>query len=154
MTQISMRTDHRRIAFFPGSFNPFTIGHKDIVDRALAVFDKVVIGLGRNAGKPRENTQELLENIRRVFAGDLNVEITAFDGLAVDAARECGACAIVKGVRSVTDFEYEHRMAEINRRLSGIETVVMFADPALSAVSSSIVRELAGHGVDVSQFLP
>ncbi len=155
MTQISQKNNpSRHTAFFSGSFNPFTVGHKDVVDRALAIFDRVVIGIGHNASKPLDTAGQSLAEIERIYEANDRVEPMIFDGLAVDAAKEVGACAIIKGVRSVADFEYERQMAEVNRRLSGIETVVMFADPALSSVSSSIVRELAGYGVDVSGFLP
>lgn len=155
MTQISQKNNPpRRTAFFSGSFNPFTLGHKDIVDRALAIFDRVVIGIGHNAAKPLGPAEESCAVINRIYEADDRVEALIFDRLAVEAANSVGACAIIKGVRTVADFEYERQMAEVNRRLSGIETVVMFADPALSAVSSSIVRELAGYGVDVSEFLP
>ncbi len=144
-----------RIAFFPGSFNPFTKGHASIVDRALRLFDSVVIGIGCNTAKGAESdTGTRAEAIRQLYADEPRVRVTTFSGLAVDAARNAGACCAVKGIRSVKDFEYERDMADINRQLSGLETVILYSLPELSAVSSSVVRELQAFGADVSAFLP
>ncbi len=153
MTQKS----HERIALFPGSFNPFTRGHMSVVERALPLFDRIVIGIGCNADKPGSvaGAAERAEAIAKLFAGEPRVEVTTYSDLTVQACRRVGALFILRGVRSVADFEYERNMADINRRISGgIETVMLFSLPEDAAVSSSIVRELEAFGVDTSAFLP
>lgn len=142
------------MGLFAGSFNPFTIGHKSIVERTLAICDRVVVGVGYNPAKPADDAEERVETIRRIFAGEPRVEAELYSGLTVDFARKCGADFMVRGVRGVNDFEYERNLAEVNLRISGIETLLMPALPELSFVSSSMVRELAANGYDVSGFLP
>lgn len=145
----------QRVALFPGSFAPFTIGHKAIVDRALSLFDKLVIAIGINRNKNIDLLQDgRLENIKRLYADEAKVDVVYYDCLTVDLAEQYGARYIVRGVRSVADFEYERNIADINRRLSGIETVLLFAEPDMEHVSSSLVRELESFGKDVSAFLP
>lgn len=145
----------KRIALFAGSFDPFTIGHKSIVDRALPLFDEIVIGIGVNSGKSGHDTAgDRCRNIEAVYAAEPRVRVVAFDGLTVDAARREGAQFLLRGVRSVADFEYERQLADINRNISGIESVLIYALPELASVSSSMVRELAAYGVDVSEYLP
>lgn len=134
------------IAFFAGSFNPFTPGHRDIALRALALFDKLIIGIGYNINKPYADLAVRIEHIKKEFEGNTDVSVIAYNGLTTDAAREAGACALVRGVRSMSDFEYEMTMADVNRRLSGIETVLLPARPELACMSSSIVRELEKYG--------
>ncbi|MBR1518632.1 MAG: pantetheine-phosphate adenylyltransferase [Prevotella sp.] len=142
-------------AFFAGSFDPFTIGHASVVERALKVFDRVVIGIGNNAGKHySRTTEERKTNIESIYSGDKRVEVMVYDGLTVDAVRACGADVIVKGTRSVADFESERTQADINRELTGVETVLFIAEPGLASVSSTMVRELEHNGVDVGRFLP
>lgn len=143
-----------RTGLFAGSFNPFTIGHKSIVERTLAICDRVVVAVGYNPAKPAEDAEKRVEAIRRIFAGEPRVEAELYSGLTVDFARKCGAHFMVRGVRGVNDFEYERNLAEVNLRISGIETLLMPALPELSFVSSSMVRELAANGYDVSRFLP
>ena len=144
-----------RIAFFPGSFNPFTKGHASIVDRALRLFDSVVIGIGCNTAKGAESdTGTRAEAIRQLYADEPRVRVTTFSGLAVDAARNAGACCAVKGIRSVKDFEYERDLADINRSISGLDTIILPAEPHLAMISSSMVRELQRYGKDISQYLP
>lgn len=145
-----------RTALFPGSFRPFTKGHASIVERGLALFDRVVIAVGVNLAKDPEGVHAA-ENVGRIstlYAGEPRVEVVSYSGLTVDAAREAGAQFLLRGVRSVKDFEYERDMADINRKLSGLETVLLYSLPELSAVSSSVVRELEAFGADVSDFLP
>lgn len=145
-----------RIAIFPGSFNPFTIGHKSVVDRALPLFDRIIIAIGYNEAKEAD-TASLPERIRAIaslYADEPAVEVFSYEGLTVDFAREMGARWILRGVRSVKDFEYESTLADVNRRISGIETVLLFTLPEHSAISSSMVRELAHFGVDTTPFLP
>ena len=139
---------------FVGSFNPFTIGHESIVRRSLALFDKLVIGVGVNTAKEDNEGESRVGQIARLYANEPRVEVRSYTDLTVDFARREGAQFIVKGVRSVKDFEYEREQADINRRLSGLETVLLFAEPGMEAVSSSLVRELQRFGRDVSEFLP
>lgn len=144
-----------RTALFAGSFDPFTIGHASVVERALPLFDRIVIAIGVNAGKTAaEETQARVDAIRRIYIDEPRVEVTAYSGLTVDTARSVGATALLRGVRSVKDFEYERDMADINRQLSGLETVLIYSLPEHSAISSSIVRELQAYGKDVSAYLP
>ncbi len=144
-----------RTTFFAGSFDPFTLGHKDIADRALAMFDRLVIGIGYNEHKAgRRSLPERIAAIERIYEGDSRVSVVPYTGLTATAAADAGACCLIRGVRDTRDFEYEKAIAEVNRRLFGIETVLLFADPSLSFVSSSMVAELEHHGYDVSQFLP
>lgn len=152
-----------KTVLFPGSFNPFTRGHADIVERALRLFDRVVVAVGYNAQKAEaaglaagvlpDDVAQRVDAIARVYAGDERVEVVSYNGLTIDAAREQNACAILRSVRSMKDYEYELQMADVNRQLSGIETVVLFARPELSSLSSSVVRELQQFGCDVSKFL-
>ena len=142
-------------AIFPGSFDPFTLGHHSIVMRTLAFMDEVIIGIGFNESKKGLLTLEKrIEGIRKVYADEPRVKVLAYSGLTVDFAREHKAEVIVRGIRSVKDFEYEEGIADINRKLSGIETVFLFTEPEYSAISSSVVRELLHYGKDVSMFLP
>ena len=143
------------IGIFTGSFDPFTIGHEDIVRRALPLFDKIVIGIGVNERKKAMFTpEERKTKISRLFAAEPKVEVKTYNDLTIDFARRENAAYIIKGVRSVKDFEYERDQADINRQLSGIETLLLYADPCYSAVSSSMVRELIHFGQDVSRYLP
>ncbi len=143
-----------RTALFAGSFNPFTVGHLSVVERALPLFDRIVIAVGINADKPADNLDSRLDAIRVAVAQYPQVEVMSYHGLTVDLATEIGAVALLRGVRDVADFEYERNMADINRRLTGVETVLMFTLPEHAAVSSSVVRELERYGRDVTQFLP
>lgn len=144
-----------RTALFPGTFNPFTVGHKSVVDRGLALFDRIIIAVGINAAKSdNSDIEERLEAIRRVYAANDRVSVISYSGLTVDACREYGADFILRGVRSVRDFEYERDLADGNRNISGIETVLLYAEPELSWISSSIVRDLARHGSDISKLIP
>ena len=145
-----------RTGIFVGSFNPFTIGHDSIVRRALPLFDRLVIGVvGDNVNKPQmPPAEERIKAIADLYAGENRIEVKVFNGLAMDFAKSEGAQFIVKGVRSVSDFEYEHWQADFNRRLGGIETILLYTEPELASMSSSAVRELSHFGVDVSSFLP
>lgn len=140
---------------FPGSFDPFTIGHADIVKRGLDLFDKIVIAVGVNASKHHHFTaEERVQAIRKLYDGDLRIEVTNYDDLTVDLAQRVGAKFILRGIRSVKDFEYERDIASINKRLADVETVFLFSDPAHADISSGVVRELMAFGKDVSAFLP
>ena len=141
-----------------GSFNPFTIGHDDIVRRALPLFDRLVIGVvGDHVGKPGlAPADERVAAIVRLYRDQQAIEVKPYYGLAVDFARAEGAQFIVKGVRSVRDFEYEREQADINRQITDgqVDTLLIMADPQLSSVSSSMVRELQHFGADVSRYVP
>lgn len=146
-----------RIALFPGSFNPFTVGHQSVVDRALPLFDRIIIAIGTNADKGEADTDDLARRIRAiaaVYEEEPAVEVYAYEGLTADFAAEMGARFLLRGVRSVQDFEYERTLADVNRHISGLETVLLYALPEHASVSSSVVRELQHYGVDVSDFLP
>ncbi len=144
-----------RTGIFVGSFDPFTIGHDSIVRRVLPLFDKLVIGVGHNERKNYMTpTAERVEQICRIYGNEPRVEVKQYNDLTVDFACREGAHYIIKGVRSVKDFEYEREQADINRRLTGIETVLLYAEPGMESISSSLVRELIHFGKDVSLFLP
>lgn len=145
-----------RKAIFVGTFDPFTVGHASIVRRALPLFDQLVIGVvGDNVHKPNMTpAQQRLDAIARLYADVPLVSVKTYYGLAMDFARQEGAQFIVKGVRTVSDFEYEQWQADFNRRLGGIETILLYTESELASVSSSALRELAHFGVDVSEFLP
>lgn len=142
-----------RIALFAGSFNPFTIGHADIVERGLAMFDEVVIAIGENQDKPSADIDVRVQTIRNIYKDYTRVRVEVYHSLTVDYTKQIGACALLRGVRSVADFEYERQMADANRALAGIETVVLFTRPELGYISSSLVRDLIKHGADVSKLV-
>ena len=149
-----MKNSHKTL-LFPGSFDPFTIGHKWVVDKALEIADKVVVAIGINENKRRTfAVEDVAEKIKKAYAQDLRVEVITYKGLTIDMAKEIEATAIVRGVRSTIDFEYEKNIADINRELSGIETILLFTHPTLSHVSSSMVRELNHFGYDISKYIP
>ncbi len=145
-----------KTGIFVGTFDPFTIGHDSIVRRALPLFDRLVIGVvGDNVNKPNMRpVEERIKSITELYQDQPAIEVKPYFGLAMDFARSEGAQFIVKGVRSVTDFEYEQWQADFNRRLGGIETILLYTEPELASVSSSALRELSHFGVDVSEFLP
>lgn len=145
----------KRVAIFPGTFDPFTRGHYSVVRRALSMFDEVVIAIGVNALKrPMFTAEERVAMLEGLFADEPRVRVLSYSGLTVDVARECGAQFMLRGVRSVMDFEYERSIADVNREISGLETVMLFTEPVYAHISSSVVRELIGYGRDVSAFLP
>ena len=142
-------------AIFPGTFDPFTLGHHSIVKRALAFMDEVIIGIGINENKRcLIPVEKRLEGIRKLYIDEPRVKVMAYSGLTVDFAQEQEAKVIIRGIRTVKDFEYEEGIADINRQLSGIDTVFLLTVPEFSAISSSVVRELLPYGKDVSAFLP
>ena len=145
----------KKTALFAGTFDPYTIGHHSIVKRAMAMFDKIIIAIGRNNAKTSQtDAEKRVENIARIYADEPRVEVVTYEGLTADFAREQGACCLLRGVRSVKDFEYERDLADLNREISGIETIILPCEPQYAAISSSAVRELMSYGKDVSKFLP
>lgn len=142
-------------ALFAGTFDPFTIGHMSVLERALPLFDRVVIVVGVNESKPGATpAQERVEAIERLTEGMPGVSVMAWSGLTADLARDLGARYMIRGVRTAADFEYEYTLATVNRTISGIETILIPTLPEHAAVSSSVVRELRHFGHDASQFLP
>ena len=139
---------------FTGSFDPYTIGHDNILRRALPLFDKIVIGIGVNERKQYMLTaDERLDNISKIYASEPKVEVKTYNDLTIDFAKRVGAQYIIKGVRSVKDFEYEREQADINRQLSGIVTLLLYAEPQYANISSSLVRELRHFGRNADEFL-
>ena len=145
-----------RTGIYVGSFDPFTIGHDSIVRRSLPLFDRLVIGVvGDNVHKPGLTpADERMKAIEELYADEPRIEVKPYHGLAMDFAKTENAHFIVKGVRTTADFEYEWAQADFNRKIGGIETILLYAEPELVSMSSSALRELAHFGVDVSQFLP
>lgn len=145
----------KKTALFPGSFDPYTIGHHDILMRALPLFDKIVIAIGINhSKKPYFPLQERLDALQELYKGNDKIEVATYDTLTTDFAKSMEAQYIIRGVRSIADYEYEQTIADVNRRLSGIETILFFSKPELSYISSSIVRELHSFGKDITEYLP
>jgi pantetheine-phosphate adenylyltransferase len=146
----------QRICLFPGTFDPVTLGHIDIIDRALPLFDKLVIGIGRNVNKaPMFSEEQRLLWIREIYKADPKVEAVIYDGLTVDCCKSVGANFILRGIRYVNDFEYEKAIADMNRSLEGnIETIFLTCLPQYTSVASTLVRDVLRNGGDVSQFLP
>ncbi len=144
-----------RTGIFVGSFDPFTIGHDSIVRRALPLFDRIVIGVGVNEHKKyMYSASERTQTIAALYKDEPKIEVKEYDDLTANFAQRENAGFIIKGVRSVKDFEYEREQADINRRLCGIETVLLFAEQQHESISSSTVRELIHFGRDVSEFIP
>lgn len=148
--------NRERVVVFPGSFDPFTRGHAAVVEEALRLFDRVVIGVGDNIAKRGLlSVENRVQLIKDVYADNPRVEVRAYCSLTGDFALECGAQSIVRGVRTGTDFEYEQNMAAVNRHLyPSLSTVILSTPAELSHISSSVVRELLSFGRDVKAFLP
>lgn len=143
------------IALFPGSFDPFTIGHLSVLERALPLFDRIVVVVGynesKNSGTPYAERVGAIEAVTRRLPG---VSVRAWSGLTADLARQIGARYMIRGVRTTADFEYEYTLATVNRKISGIETILIPTLPEHAAISSSVVRELQHFGHDASEFIP
>ena len=145
----------QRLAIYPGTFDPITLGHLDIIERAVTIFDKVDVAVGRNIGKrPLFSIEERMEMIRRTTAHLDNVNVSYFDGLIVDYARQLNAQAMIRGLRAMSDFEFEFQMALVNRTLHP-ELVQVFLMPheAYTHLNSTIVREVSAFGGDISSFV-
>ncbi|HLU16518.1 MAG TPA: pantetheine-phosphate adenylyltransferase [Edaphocola sp.] len=145
-----------RVALFPGTFDPITLGHVDVVRRALPLFDKIVIGIGLNSSKqPMFSPEQRLAWLQEIFKDTDKVEAHAYEGLTIDYCEKIGANFILRGIRYVSDFEYEKGIADMNRMLSKhIETIFLTSSPEYSTVSSTLVRDVIRYNGDVRQFLP
>lgn len=145
-----------RICLFPGTFDPVTLGHTDIINRALPLFDKLYIGIGRNTNKiPMFSEQQRLNWINEIYEGNDKIEAVVYDGLTVDCCKKIGANYILRGIRYVNDFEYEKGIADMNRSIDqNIETVFLTCLPQYTSVASTLIRDVLKYGGDVSQFLP
>lgn len=142
-------------AIFPGSFDPFTIGHYSIVQRGLAIFDEIVVGIGNNqAKKTLFSAEKRLEIIQDAFCNEPRVKVEIYNSLTIDFAHEVDAGFILRGLRTVADFEYERTIGDTNRILSGVETVILFTEATYAHISSTVARELISYSKDISNFLP
>ena len=146
----------QRICLFPGTFDPVTLGHTDIIDRALPLFDKLVVGIGRNTNKEPMFSEDLrLEWLREIYKDEPKVQAMVYDGLTVDCCKKVNARFILRGIRYVNDFEYEKAIADMNRSIAEqVETVFLTCLPQFTSVASTLVRDVLRNGGDVSQFLP
>ncbi len=152
---MTQKLPEKRTALFPGTFDPFTIGHESLVRRGLALMDEIVIAIGINESKKSYFTLEKrIGMIREFYREEPRIRVESYDSLTIVFAREVGAKYILRGIRSVIDFEYEKTIADMNRTISGIETFVLFTEPALTHISSTQVRELLRFGHDISSFIP
>lgn len=145
-----------RTCLFPGTFDPVTLGHIDIINRAIPLFDKVVVGIGRNVNKvPMFSEEQRLQWVMEIYKDQPKVTAVLYDGLTVNCCKLVGANFILRGIRYVNDFEYEKAIADMNRSLDGhIETVFLTCLPQFTSVASTLVRDVYKNGGDVSQFLP
>lgn len=142
-------------AIFPGTFDPFTVGHYSIVLRGLSIFDEIVIGIGHNQSKKTLFTiEKRLDIIKQAFAKEPRVKVEVYNSLTVDFASSVEADFVLRGLRTVSDFEYERNIADANRKLTGIETVILFTETKYSFISSTVTRDLISFGKDITAFLP
>jgi pantetheine-phosphate adenylyltransferase len=145
-----------RICLFPGTFDPVTLGHTDIINRAIPLFDKLIIGIGRNVNKVPTFSEELrLKWIKEIYKNEPKVDAVIYEGLTINCCKEIGANFILRGIRYVNDFEYEKAIADMNRSLDPhVETIFLTCLPQFTSVASTLVRDVLKNGGEVSQFLP
>jgi pantetheine-phosphate adenylyltransferase len=145
-----------RICLFPGTFDPVTLGHVDIINRAIPLFDKIVVGIGLNTTKsPMFSAEQRLQWIKEIYKDEDRVEAAAYEGLTINYCQQIGARFILRGIRYVSDFEYEKTIADANRTMDRrIETVFLTGEPKYTSVASTIVRDIIKNGGDASHFLP
>ncbi len=142
-------------AIFPGTFDPFTIGHYSIVERGLSFFDEIIIGIGlNNTKKTLFSVEKRLDLIQQAYELETRVKVMSYNSLTVDFALSVHSDYVLRGLRSVGDFEYERTIADANRKLTGIETVILFTESKYSYISSTVARELISYGKDITAFLP
>ena len=146
----------KRICLFPGTFDPVTLGHIDIINRALALFDKIVVGIGINSSKaPMFSPEQRMQWFEEIYKNEPKVTARVYEGLTVNFCKEIGASFILRGIRFVSDFEYEKTIADANRTLNrNIETIFLTGEPQYTSVASTIVRDILKHHGDASPFLP
>ena len=156
LRQVRILVMAKKIAVFPGSFDPFTLGHHSVVTRALPLFDEVVVSIGKNTMKNEFFTiDERIELIESVYRNEPKIKVMAYDGLTIDFCRQIGAEFMLRGIRTVADFEYECAISQMNHLMRpGVETVFLLTTPELTPVNSTIVRDILSYGGDVSQFVP
>lgn len=146
----------QRICLFPGTFDPITLGHVDVVERAVGMFDKLVIGIGSNASKqPMFSIEQRIGWMKEIFKNEPRIEVAGYEGLTVDYCKTIGAHFILRGIRYISDFEYEKAIADMNRMLApDIETVFLTCSPAYSTISSTLVRDVIRNGGNAAMFVP
>ena len=146
----------KRICLFPGTFDPVTLGHTDIINRALPLFDKIIVGIGINASKnPMFGAEQRMQWFKEIYKNEPKVESEVYDGLTINYCKQVGAQFILRGIRYVSDFEYEKTIADANRTLdNNIETIFLTGEPKYTSVASTIVRDILRNGGDASPFLP
>lgn len=144
-----------RTAIFPGTFDPYTVGHDALVRRALQIVDELYIAIGTNTAKQTMFTlDERMDRIATLYKDEPRIHVVSYEGLTTDFAQSIGAQFIIRGVRSTIDFEYERNIADVNRMLTGIDTLLLISESQYAAISSSMVRELAHFGKDITPYLP
>lgn len=144
-----------RIAVFPGSFDPITLGHLDIINRALPLFDKIIIAIGvNNAKKNMWSMTDRISMLEHVFSGDPKLEVDSYRGLTANFCKEVGATCILRGLRNSTDFTYEQTIGQANAKVNGVDSIFLMCSPEYSHISSSIVRDIARNKGDFSTMVP
>ncbi|WP_295117293.1 pantetheine-phosphate adenylyltransferase [uncultured Chitinophaga sp.] len=146
----------QRICLFPGTFDPVTFGHTDVIDRAIDLFDELVIGIGINSGKqPMYSIEQRVAWIKEIYKDQPKIKVASYEGLTVNFCKQINANFILRGIRYVSDFEYEKAIADMNRMMDdSIETIFLTCSPRYSTVASTLVRDVIRHGGDASQFVP
>ena len=146
----------QRVCLFPGTFDPITLGHVDVIERAVSLFDKLIIGIGTNSSKqPMFSVEQRVQWIEEIFKNDTRISVTGYDGLTVDYCQKIQAQYILRGIRYISDFEYEKAIADMNRMLApGIETIFLTCSPVYSTISSTLVRDVIRNGGNAAMFVP
>ena len=145
----------QRVAVLPGSFDPFTIGHQSILEKALPLFDIIYIGVGINSEKKSYfSLEQRLQWLNDIYKNESKIKVETYSGLTIDFCKKIGASYILRGLRNTIDFEYEKTIAQMNYNISEIETVFFITSPEYSTISSTSIRDILKHGGDVSKFLP